>query len=193
MDAVAVLEEKGYLRVRRGERRFNLYEPEFAAIGKTNEPSETVNSVDSSENGQVSRPDQSTFSPNESTPLDSNKNNKNEQEKIVSSANREVDYILKMALSPKAIQDAVAKFFRLTPIWDGNKFNRQWMQWAMENNVTPAQIEHAAKIYGSDKRFNWQHPNLKTIQENWLALSGSTDGQPRAEIQVDATGAPITF
>ena len=98
-----------------------------------------------------------------------------------------------MALSPKAIQDAVAQFFKFTPNWEGNKFNRQWMQWAMDNNATPAQIEHAAKIYGSDKRFNWQHPNLKTIQENWLVLSGSTDGQPRAEVQVDADGTPITW
>lgn len=94
MDAVAVLEEKGYLKVRRGERRFNLYEPEFAAIGKTNEPSETVNLVDSSENGQVYSPNESTFSPNESTPLDSNKSNKIEQdssEKPISKPTSRID------------------------------------------------------------------------------------------------------
>ena len=46
MDAITILERKGYLAVRRGERRFNFYEPEFAAIGKGKEPTEMVNSVD---------------------------------------------------------------------------------------------------------------------------------------------------
>ena len=98
---------------------------------------------------------------------------------VFDSANKEVDYILKMALSPRAIQDAVSKFFLLTPNWEKNKFNRQWMQWAMENNVTPAQIEFAANLYRSDKRFNWQPPNLKAIQEHWLELSTSVGGKPR--------------
>ena len=47
LDAIKTLEEKGYLHVRRGEKRYNLYEPEFSAIGKTNEPTGSVNSLDS--------------------------------------------------------------------------------------------------------------------------------------------------
>lgn len=77
LDAIAALEGKGYLKVRRGERKFNLYEPEFAAIGRTNEPSESVNLVDSSSpTSQLLPPDESTFSPNESSGLDLNKKNK---------------------------------------------------------------------------------------------------------------------
>ena len=76
LDAIKELEEKGYLKVRRGEKRYNLYEPEFAAIGKTNEPSESVNSVDSSPTSQLLPPNESTFLPNESSGLDLNKKNK---------------------------------------------------------------------------------------------------------------------
>lgn len=75
LDAIKTLEEKGYLIVKRGERRFNIYKPEFAAIGQTNEPSQSVNSVDSSFSLE-----RSTFSPEESSPLDLNKNNKNKQD-----------------------------------------------------------------------------------------------------------------
>lgn len=84
LDAIQVLEEKGYLHVRRGERRFNIYQPEFASIGRTKEPSETVNSVDSRSSKKPDEStfpaDESTFSPNESTLLDLNKKNKKEQE-----------------------------------------------------------------------------------------------------------------
>lgn len=78
----------------------------------------------------------------------------------------EIDYHLK----PKAIREAMAKYFKLTPNWDGNKYNREWMQWAVEQEVTPAQIERAADLWRSDKRFNWQPPSLKLIQERWLQL-----------------------
>ncbi len=62
IDAVKFLEEKGYLSVRRGERRYNIYKPQFAAIGKTNEPTETVKLVDSSVSmSQLLPPDESTF------------------------------------------------------------------------------------------------------------------------------------
>jgi len=88
IDAIKILEEKGYLSVRRGEQRYNIYKPEFAAIGKTNEPTETVKKLDSSDaTSQVStsdessgvdssEPDESTFSPKESSGVDLNKNNK---------------------------------------------------------------------------------------------------------------------
>lgn len=80
LDAINTLEDNGYLKVRRGERRYNLYEPEFAAIGRSKEPSETVNLVESTELSQVLPANESTFSPNESSPLDSNKNNKSQLE-----------------------------------------------------------------------------------------------------------------
>lgn len=116
LDAIEVLEGKGYLKVRRGERRFNLYEPEFAAIGRTNDPSETVNSVDSSGAiGKVLPVNRSTFPPNESSGLDLNKKNKKEQE-IISpefreQADRKVDAIIEQ--SRKAAQQ--------TDYWQGRE------------------------------------------------------------------------
>lgn len=92
---------------------------------------------------------------------------------IVASANKTVDAILHGTLSPKAIRDAMAEHFKLTPNWEGNKFNRQWMEWAMENSVSPEQIKMAANKWRDDKQFNWQHPTLKAIQENWLRLMDS--------------------
>ena len=89
---------------------------------------------------------------------------------VFEKANKTIDFLLVGGLSPKAIQDAMAKYFRLTPVWEGNKFNRQWMRWAMENHVTPEQIKQASDLWRKDKRFNWSHPNLKGIQEHWLEL-----------------------
>lgn len=100
VDAIAILETLGYLKVRRGERRFNLYEPEFAAIGKMNEPSGCVNSVDSSGRCVKSVDTLSKVNaPNESTPLYTNKNNKSQLDsseiaKIEEQTNRKVDAIL---------------------------------------------------------------------------------------------------
>lgn len=91
-------------------------------------------------------------------------------ESIISSANRTVDGILRATLSPKSIQDAIRDYFRLTPRWEG-KYEREWMQWAMEEKVTPEQIRGASELWRSDKRFNWSIPTLKGIHEHWLELS----------------------
>lgn len=127
---------------------------------------------------------------------DSNKSSadaeKTAKQKVLDSANREVDYILQTALGPKAIQDAMATFFQLTPNWDGNKTNRQWMQWAIGEKITAAQIEHAANLWRFDKRFNWQHFSLKGIQEHWLTLRGNSSEQ-RTEADVDSNGAVISW
>ncbi|MCR4307299.1 MAG: helix-turn-helix domain-containing protein [Candidatus Berkelbacteria bacterium] len=94
MDAIKELEEKGYMKVRRGERKFNLYEPEFAAIGKMNEPSNESTQFTS----PLLPPDESTFSPNESSVLDLNKSNKSnkklsfsEIQEVVVEANQSMD------------------------------------------------------------------------------------------------------
>jgi hypothetical protein len=112
-------------------------------------------------------------------------------QKVLDSANREVDYILRTALGPKAIQDAMATFFKMTPRWDGNKTNRQWMQWAMAEGVTAAQIEHAANLWSRDKRFNGMQPSLSQIQTHWLVLRGNTE--QRTEADVDGMGAVISW
>jgi len=123
MDAIKELEEKGYMKVRRGERKFNLYEPEFAAIGKMNEPS--------NESTQFTSPvlptDESTFLPDESSVLDLNKRNKREQEPLTEKekeeVNFEVDSIISGSIDPVRIRekqacDAFESAFGITRPWD---------------------------------------------------------------------------
>lgn len=160
LDAIKELEEKGYLKVRRGERRYNIYEPEFAAIGKTNEPSETTLKESTKLTSQVLPPNESTFSPNESSGLDLNKNNKKEQDLVD----------LELSKLPAiSIRRAIHDYFRLNTNWD-TKYNRQWMEWAVETGITAEQIERAANTWRSDKQFNWQVPTLKGIFEKWQML-----------------------
>jgi len=93
----------------------------------------------------------------------------NTQDNIAANAAKPdlVDGVIRYSLGPKDIQRAIARHFRLTPNWEGNKFNRQWMQWAIQEGVTPEQIETAARVWQT--KFNIP-PNLKMIQEHWLSL-----------------------
>jgi hypothetical protein len=175
------LENGGLLTVRRGEKRHNIYEitDDYVKIGR-GEPvknlyqSETV----SKENAPIG--------------IDSDKTSKDVftltrdnkiQQEIIDSANKTVDAVLRAELSPKAIQDAIRTHFQLIHRWE-NKYERQWMQWAMEEGITPELIEVAARRWKFDKTFNWQQPSLKKIQEHWLALI--SESQPP-----DDTPAPI--
>lgn len=88
-----------------------------------------------------------------------------------------VDGIIELQLKPKAIQDAIRNHFKLTPNWEA-KYNRQFMQWAIQEKVTPEQLQVAATVWGSDRRFNWKHPDLRGIQENWLALIETHEAEP---------------
>lgn len=100
------------------------------------------------------------------------------KKKEVKKNNKDIlDGILELQLSPKAIQDAIRDFFKLTPDWEA-KTNRQFMQWAIGEKVTPDQIKLASVVWGKDKRFNWQYQNLKGIREHWLELIGDTYTPP---------------
>lgn len=93
MEAIAILEEKGYLTVRRGERKFNLYEPKFASNGRGNDPHNESTQLTS----PLLSPDESTFSPDESSGVDLNKRNKRKQElspEELAKANKLVDAII---------------------------------------------------------------------------------------------------
>jgi hypothetical protein len=102
------------MKVRRGEKRYNLYEPEFAAIGRTSEPTERVNLDDeSSKLSQVLPPDESTFSPDESSGLDSNKRNKSNKnitnEKNLSEIKVKADLKVNAILEQEAKTQEAAK------------------------------------------------------------------------------------
>lgn len=80
-----------------------------------------------------------------------------------------LDGILDLTFKPKAVREAFAKFFRLTPNWEA-KYNRQFLEWAVEIGMTPEQVQRAADVWRSDKRFNWSVPTLKGVQEHWFEL-----------------------
>ena len=68
-----------------------------------------------------------------------------------------------------SIRKAVFEYFRINTDWD-TKYNRQWMEWAMENKITAEQIRQAASTWRADRQFNWQAPTLKGIFEKWQLL-----------------------
>lgn len=70
----------------------------------------------------------------------------------------------------EAIKNALREHFRLTPNWK-TKFNREWMEWAVSEDIDEECLENAAEVWRMDKLFNWQAPNLKGIQEHWGELS----------------------
>jgi hypothetical protein len=67
------------------------------------------------------------------------------------------------------IKNAIRDYFKLTPFWR-SKTDRQWIEWALENNITPEQIKVAARKYGSDRRFNYTPVSLVRIAEHWFEL-----------------------
>lgn len=139
LDAITILEEKGYLKVRRGERKFNLYEPEFAAIGRVNEPSASVNLVDSTDlTGQLLPADESSFSADESSGVDLNKRNKKKQditltiENAIATGQPITDKAFKQeqarTTAPKQFENALG-FSKPLPWWDGDKDWRELGEW----------------------------------------------------------------
>lgn len=155
------LEEKNLLDIEKADGKGNVYRPsDYVSANKS-----TVSNLDtvpptvsnsaltvSKKGGTVSNQYRKTAQP------------ENQREPDI------LDGILHYQLTPKAIQDAIRDYFKLTPNWQ-MKFNREFLQWAVDEEVTPDQIKEAARLWGSDKRFNWSHPSLKGIQEHWLQLT----------------------
>lgn len=114
-----------------------------------------------------------------------------------------LDGMLDLQFKPRQVQEAIKAHFHLTPNWR-TKSNGEFMQWAVAERITPEQVERAASTFRSDKRFNWQAPSLKAIQEHWLDLinpkgdnhaNGNTGNSQRANVerpaQADLTPAAI--
>ena len=68
-----------------------------------------------------------------------------------------------------SIRKAISDYFKLNVNWD-TKTSRQFMEWAVQEGITAAQIEQAADTWRMDKQFNWQVPTLKGIFEKWQML-----------------------
>ena len=77
-------------------------------------------------------------------------------------------------LPAMSIRKAISEYFKLNTNWD-TKYNRQWMEWAVETGITAEQISRAADTWRTDKQFNWQVPTLKGIFEKWQMLMESSE------------------
>lgn len=101
-----------------------------------------------------------------------------------------VDGELKHKLKPKSIRQAITEYFFLNVNWE-TKTSRQWMEWAVSENITAEQLSQAADLWRKDKSFNWQTPTLKGIFEKWPMLTalmapptgGSTVEETRKKIE----------
>ncbi len=166
------LEETGLLDIEKADGKGNTYRPsDYVSVSKTTVSKfDTVPSTVSKSEPTVSK-SEPTVSKNGGTV--SNQYRKSAQleelEELELTRKDILDGILEMQLKPKAIQDSIKDNFKLTPNWT-MKTNRQFMEWAVSENILPEQIKLAARVWGSDKRFNWAQPNLKGIQEHWLQL-----------------------
>jgi hypothetical protein len=169
IDSLSELDDMGLLSVDRSGRR-NMYRPVYVAKGKGNDPH--VQKLNTSKVQNRYAPldsNESSQAREKIVPTSSKKEKEGVPPIVFEKANKKVDFILKATLFPKAIQDAIRDHFRLTPRWE-NRYEREWMQWAMGERVTPEQVKVAAEKWRSDKRFNWTVPTLKGILEHWLEL-----------------------
>jgi DNA-binding transcriptional regulator YhcF (GntR family) len=142
MDAIKILEEKGYMKVRRGEKRYNLYEPEFAAIGKNKEPSDESTQF----TGLLSQSNESTFSPDQSSVVDSNKRNKIKQDMPLDwklghgeeVTQKDVDVAYLRNLAPKMFEKALG-FSKPLPWWNGKEWTA-FAEWVCEHEKEDKKI-----------------------------------------------------
>lgn len=82
-----------------------------------------------------------------------------------------VDGMLKYQKPTETLIHAIHEAFPFNVNWN-TKFARQWLEWAHGEKITPEQIRQAARTWREDKKFNWSHPTLQKIFENWPALMG---------------------
>jgi len=170
------LEEKNLLIVDRKSRKYNLYEtPEYVSANK-NDP-RTVSGSDTVAE-TVSERD-TTVSENAQTVSDIRIHNQSNQ----SNQKRGdlLDGILELTMKPKGVRDAITKFFRLSPNWEA-KYNRQFLEWSTQVEMTPEQVKQAAEVWKSDRRFNWAAPTLRKIQEHWLELIDTVEAENNVEM-----------
>jgi len=180
MQAIAEMEAiPGLLSVLRERGKANKYRPAFVARGAKNDPDQPVGKI-----RLVGQPVQKSTTGLDETSLENldSKESKKELKRGDS-----LDGIIRYQLKPKGIRDAFAKHFRLTPNWEA-KYNRQFLEFLVEVDASPEQIARAADLWRMDKRFNWQVPTLKGIQEHWIELTSTNPDQPQRGSMIRTIG-----
>jgi hypothetical protein len=158
------LEESNLLDIERKDGKRNVYRPSDYVSAKK----ETVSNFDTVPQ-TVSKSEATVSNSNKTVSTQYRKTAQPEEPDTLTRERDLLDATIDFHIKPSAIKEAVKSYFKLTPNWE-TKFNREFLQWAIQENASPEQIQHAAQVWGRDKRFNWSHPNLKGIQEHWLKL-----------------------
>jgi hypothetical protein len=157
IDSLKELDGMGYLTVER-DAKGNIYNPQFVARGESLPSEKTVKKLDSTPAYQV-----------ESSPALENSAPSFNRVKRVNTPKGDLVDLELSKLPAMSIRKAVHEYFRLNVNWE-TKHSRQWMEWAVEQEVTAEQIQRAAETWRSDKLFNWQPPTLKGVFEKWQML-----------------------
>lgn len=168
IDSIKELEEAGYLSVNR-DKKTNIYQPVFVARGEEKPKETLVKKLDSTPAYQY-----------ESSPSEENSVPSYRELKEFNKKPDFLDGEIHFKLKPETIRQAVKKYFRINVNWD-TKLSREWMEWAVKEEITAEQISHAAEVWRTDKLFNWQPPTLKGIFEKWPMLQVGKDESPRPE------------
>lgn len=167
--AIEELETKLFLKVWRRDGESNIYKPDcYFAIGESVPRNRTVDEGLSGENTELS---------GENVKLSgggrvnhAQQDNKTQPEIDLSIENQIFLGKIKVQHSKAdQIKNALREYFKLTPRWT-SRFDKDWLEWALSENMTPEQVKAASERWGKDRRFNWTHPNLKLIADYWLML-----------------------
>lgn len=171
--ALRELEDHNLLLVDRDTRHYNLYEsPEFVSANRADP---TVSNGDTvAQTVSNSAQTVSNLDPTVSPSVILNQINQNKPDLVDLELSK---------LPAMSIRQAVHEYFRLNTNWE-TKYNRQWMEWAVEQGITAEQIKTAAETWRSDKAFNWQVPSLKGIFEKWQMLMDAATEKPEEKLRM---------
>lgn len=179
IESIQELQEMGYLGVDK-TKKTNIYTPEFAARGAGNDPSNGKETL-------VKKLESTPAYQNESSPSEENSTPSISRVKRVNTPKGDmVDFELSK-LPAMSIRKAISEYFKLNTNWE-TKYNRQWMEWAVEAGITADQIQRAAETWRMDKQFNWQVPTLKGIFEKWQLLMDASPEKPKGKVAQEDIG-----
>jgi len=185
-ESVKELEDMGYLSVQKEAGKKSIFKPSFAARGENYPSDEPVQKSDG-----LTHPVSKDNHPSSFSNINS-ASSINRVKRVNTPKGDLVDLELSK-LPAISLRKAVSEYFKLNTNWD-TKYNRQWMEWAVETGITAEQIARAANTWRMDKQFNWQVPTLKGIFEKWQLLMAAVPVvENTTSAKVDENGVPETY
>ena len=172
IDSLKELADMGYVSVQK-DAKGNIYDPEFVARGGVEPSNDVVKKLESS------TVDSTPVDQGESSPSEENGDASIKSIKRVNTPKGDLVDLELSKLPAISVRKAITQYFGLNIKWD-SKTAREFLEWTTAEGITAEQIETAAKVWKTDKQFNWQHPSLKLIFEKWNLLM-------QAALQVNIT------